>query len=92
MLPAILLHVTHRPMPPAIPLHAAAPAVSGEKSGPYPAPAASGRAFSFFNSQFIVTFARMIDRETVDRIYAAANIVDIIGDYVTLMPSLWWSL
>ena len=29
-------------------------------------------------------FARMIDRETVDRIYAAANIVDIVGDYVTL--------
>ncbi|MFI3328320.1 MAG: DNA primase [Rikenellaceae bacterium] len=26
----------------------------------------------------------MIDKETVDRIYAAANIVDIIGDYVTL--------
>ncbi len=26
----------------------------------------------------------MIDRETVDRIYAAVNIVDIIGDYVTL--------
>ena len=26
----------------------------------------------------------MIDRETVDRIYATANIVDIIGDYVTL--------
>ncbi|MBQ3581913.1 MAG: DNA primase [Alistipes sp.] len=26
----------------------------------------------------------MIDRATVDRIYAAANIVDIIGDYVTL--------
>ncbi len=26
----------------------------------------------------------MIDRETVDRIYAAANILDIIGDYVTL--------
>ena len=26
----------------------------------------------------------MIDRSTVDRIYAAANIVDIIGDYVTL--------
>ncbi len=26
----------------------------------------------------------MIDRETVDRIYAAANIVDIIGDFVTL--------
>ncbi len=26
----------------------------------------------------------MIDRETVDRIYAAANIVDIINDYVTL--------
>ncbi len=26
----------------------------------------------------------MIDRETVDRIYAAANIVDVIGDYVTL--------
>ena len=26
----------------------------------------------------------MIDRETVARIYAAANIVDIIGDYVTL--------
>ncbi|MFI3293471.1 MAG: DNA primase [Rikenellaceae bacterium] len=26
----------------------------------------------------------MIDRDTVDRIYAAANIVDIIGDYVTL--------
>ncbi len=26
----------------------------------------------------------MIDRETIDRIYAAANIVDIINDYVTL--------
>ena len=26
----------------------------------------------------------MIDRETIDRIYAAANIVEIIGDYVTL--------
>ncbi len=26
----------------------------------------------------------MIDRETIDRIYAAANIVDIISDYVTL--------
>jgi len=26
----------------------------------------------------------MIDRETVDRIYAAADIVDIIGDFVTL--------
>ena len=26
----------------------------------------------------------MIDRSTVDRIYAAANIVDIVGDYVTL--------
>lgn len=26
----------------------------------------------------------MIDRETIDRIYAAANIVEIVGDYVTL--------
>ena len=26
----------------------------------------------------------MIDRETIDRIYSAANIVDIVGDYVTL--------
>ena len=26
----------------------------------------------------------MIDRETIDRIYAAVNIVDIVGDYVTL--------
>ena len=26
----------------------------------------------------------MIDRETVDRVFAAANIVEIIGDYVTL--------
>ncbi|MFI3318236.1 MAG: DNA primase [Rikenellaceae bacterium] len=26
----------------------------------------------------------MIDRDTIDRIYAAANIVDIIGDYLTL--------
>ena len=26
----------------------------------------------------------MIDRETIDRIYAAANIVDIVGEYVTL--------
>ncbi len=26
----------------------------------------------------------MIDKETVDRIYAAANIVEIVGDYVTL--------
>ncbi len=26
----------------------------------------------------------MIDRETIDRVYAAANIVEIVGDYVTL--------
>ncbi len=26
----------------------------------------------------------MIDRDTIDRIYAAANIVDIVGDFVTL--------
>ncbi len=26
----------------------------------------------------------MIDRDTIDRIYAAANIVEIVGDYVTL--------
>ncbi len=26
----------------------------------------------------------MIDRETIDRIYAAANIVEVVGDYVTL--------
>ena len=26
----------------------------------------------------------MIDRETIDRIYSAANIVDIVGEYVTL--------
>lgn len=26
----------------------------------------------------------MIDRDTIDRIYAAVNIVDIVGDYVTL--------
>ncbi len=26
----------------------------------------------------------MIDRETIDRIYAAANIVEVIGDYITL--------
>ena len=35
-------------------------------------------------SELFRIFAGMIDRETVDRIYAAANIVDIIGDYVTL--------
>lgn len=29
-------------------------------------------------------FARMIDRETIDRIFSAVNIVDIVGDYVTL--------
>lgn len=34
--------------------------------------------------EIIITFAGMIDRETVDRIFAAANIVDIVGDYVTL--------
>ncbi len=32
----------------------------------------------------MLTTLIMIDRETIDRIYAAANIVDIIGDYVTL--------
>lgn len=26
----------------------------------------------------------MIDRETVDRIFAAANIVDVVSDFVTL--------
>jgi len=31
-----------------------------------------------------IIFAGMIDRETVDRVFAAANIVEIIGDYVTL--------
>lgn len=36
------------------------------------------------NHDFFCTFAGMIDRETVDRIYAAANIVDIVGEYVTL--------
>ena len=30
------------------------------------------------------TFARMIDRETIDRIFSAVNIVDVVGDYVTL--------
>ncbi len=29
----------------------------------------------------------MIDRETIDRIYAAVNIVDIVGDFVTLKRS-----
>ena len=33
---------------------------------------------------FFRIFARMIDRETIDRIFAAVNIVDIVGDYVTL--------
>ena len=32
----------------------------------------------------MVIFARMIDRETIDRIFAAANIVEVISDYVTL--------
>ena len=32
----------------------------------------------------MVIFARMIDRETIDRIYAAADIVEVISDYVTL--------
>ena len=31
-----------------------------------------------------IHLSSMIDRATVDRIYATANIVDIIGDYVTL--------
>lgn len=29
-------------------------------------------------------YALMIDKSTIDRIYAAANIVDVIGDFVTL--------
>ncbi len=33
---------------------------------------------------FFRIFVAMIDRDTIDRIYAAANIVDIVGDYVTL--------
>ena len=32
----------------------------------------------------MVIFARMIDRETIARIYAAADIVEVISDYVTL--------
>ncbi len=41
--------------------------------------------FEFWNYSYLCirTFI-MIDRATVDRIYAAANIVEIIGDYVTL--------
>lgn len=34
----------------------------------------------------------MIDRDTVDRILAAANIVDVISDFVTLKnvaPTIW---
>ena len=31
-----------------------------------------------------IIFARMIDRDTIDRIMSAANIVEVIGDYVTL--------
>ena len=36
----------------------------------------------------------MIDRETIDWILAAANIVDIVGDYVTLRRKgvLWFVL
>ena len=41
-------------------------------------------SLNFHLSSFFIIFARMIDRETIDRIYAAANIVDIVGDYVTL--------
>lgn len=44
-------------------------------------------AFSWLDarsSYFFYIFARMIDRETIDRIFAAVNIVDIVGDYVTL--------
>ena len=38
--------------------------------------------FSFF--RIFITFVQMIDRATIDRIYAAADIVDVISDYVTL--------
>ncbi len=36
------------------------------------------------NCEFFRTFVHMIDRETVDRVFAAANIIEIVGDYVTL--------
>ena len=31
----------------------------------------------------------MIDRETIDRIYAAANIVEIVGDWWAVQLSGW---
>ncbi len=48
------------------------------------------RSFCFFHfflavrSAFTIFVLPMIDRETIDRIYAAADIVEIVGDFVTL--------
>ena len=49
-----------------------------------PPPPTSFSLNSFTLSSFFVTFARMINRETIDRIYATADIVEVISDYVTL--------
>ena len=40
--------------------------------------------FQFSPFTFFFYLCPMIDRETIDRILAAANIVDIVGEYVTL--------
>ena len=37
-----------------------------------------------YATRFYYLCKQMIDRETIDRIYAAADIVDVISDYVTL--------
>ena len=36
------------------------------------------------HTEIFTIFVLMIDRATIDRIYAAADIVDVISDYVTL--------
>ena len=40
--------------------------------------------FAFCILHFLLPLRLMIDRDTIDRIYAAADIVEVINDYVTL--------
>lgn len=66
--------------PPGRPLFKKIKSRQALKSCPYSGPC----IFFFARADFICTFAGMIDQATIDRILDAAQIVDVVSDFVTL--------
>lgn len=66
--------------PPGRPLFKKFKSRQALKSCPYSGPC----IFFFARADFICTFAGMIDQATIDRILDAAQIVDVVSDFVTL--------